>query len=90
MLQKEFKFVLGHGESQVVCRVYHEYDRLRLRVIVLPKGAISALAGHVEDCEVDLVALEGLHLETHGRRKLLLLVLLRFQVVDHCGFARVV
>ena len=90
MLEKHLKFILGNCESQVVCGVDNEDYCFTLGVIVLPEGPVAPLSRHVEHREVDLVLLEGLDLETHGRCQLLLLVLLWLEEVYHGRFARVI
>ena len=90
VIKQLFKLILSDSEPQFIGSIDNEDDCFTLSVVVLPKGSVLALARHVECCEVDLVLMEGLNLETNGGSQLLLLVLLWFKEVDHRGFARVV
>ena len=57
---------------------------------MLPKCAVTALTRHIEHGKVDFGPLKSLDLEANCSCELLLLILLRLQVVDHGGFARVI
>lgn len=71
------KLVLGDGEPELIGSVNHENDGFRLCVVVFPESAVTTLARHVENGEVNFRALEGLYLEADGGRKFLLTILLR-------------
>ena len=90
VLKEHLKFVLRNCEAQVIGSINNENYCFTLLVIVLPKRAVTPLTRHIEDCEVDLVFLEGFHLKTHCCRQFLLLVLLWLQPVYHSWLAWIV
>lgn len=64
------ELVFGDTEPDLVGSVDDEDDGHGVLVVVLPQVAVSALAGHVEDGEVDVVLREALHLEPDRRHNL--------------------